>query len=128
MDKRLVWLAAGSFAVGTVGFVFSTLLPLIAEEAHVSIAQAGYLISAFSLAYATGAPVLSALFGGADRRVVLTLALLVFVAGNGLAAGSGSFGALFAAPIVMGAAAGLFASTAQATAIAMAGPDNRAQA
>ncbi|EBX4817090.1 MFS transporter, partial [Salmonella enterica subsp. enterica serovar Newport] len=57
MDKRLVWLAAGSFAVGTVGFVFSTLLPLIAEEAHVSIAQAGYLISAFSLAYATGAPV-----------------------------------------------------------------------
>lgn len=128
MDKRLVWLAAGSFAVGTVGFVFSTLLPLISEDVHVSIAQAGYLISTFSLAYAIGAPALSALLGAADRRVVLALALIVFVAGNLLASQSQSFGFLFLAPVVMGAAGGLFAATAQATAISMASAEDRARA
>jgi DHA1 family inner membrane transport protein len=128
MDRRLIWLAAGSFAVGTVGFVFSTLLPLISEDVHVSIAQAGYLISTFSLAYAIGAPVLSALVGAADRRLVLAAALLVFVGGNLLASQSQSFGFLFLAPVVMGAAGGLFAATAQATAISMAGPEDRARA
>lgn len=128
MDKRLIWLAAGAFAVGTVGFVFSTLLPLIAEDVHVTIAQAGYLISVFSLAYAIGAPVLSAAVGATDRRVVLALALLVFVAGNLFASQSTSFEMLFAAPVVMGAAGGLFASTAQATAVSMAGPEHRARA
>lgn len=128
MDKRLIWLAAGAFAVGTVGFVFSTLLPLIAEEMHVTVAQAGYLISAFSLAYAVGAPVLSALAGAADRRLVLAIALVTFVAGNLLASQSNSFAFLFAAPVIMGAAGGLFAATAQATAISMAPPEQRARA
>lgn len=128
MDKRLIWLAVGAFAVGTVGFVFSTLLPLISEDVHVSMAHAGYLISTFSLAYAVGAPVLSALVGAADRRIVLASALLVFVAGNLLASQSQSFGFLFLAPVIMGAAGGLFAATAQATAISMSSTEDRARA
>ncbi len=123
MDKRLVWLAVGSFAMSTVGFVFSSLLPSIAADAHISIPSAGYLITAFSLSYAVGAPTLSALFGAADRRRLLAAAMLVFVAGNALAAVSSSFATLAAAQVVMGMAAGLFAATAQATAVTLAGPD-----
>jgi predicted MFS family arabinose efflux permease len=128
MDKRLVWLAVGSFAMSTVGFVFSSLLPAIAADAGVSIPHAGYLITAFSLAYAIGAPVLSALAGEIDRRRVLAAAMVSFVAGNIIAATSSSFFGLLAAQILMGMSAGLFAATAQATAVALAGPEHRARA
>ena len=128
MDKRLIRLAVGSFAMSTVGFVFSSLLPAIAADAGVSVPHAGYLITAFSLAYAIGAPVLSALAGEIDRRRVLAAAMLAFVAGNVIAATSSSFSGLLAAQILMGMSAGLFAATAQATAVALAGPEHRARA
>lgn len=128
MDKRLVWLAVGSFAMSTVGFVFSSLLPAIARDAHISVPHAGYLITAFSLSYAVGAPVLSALAGAIDRRRLLAVTMLFFVVGNVGAALSSSFETLLAAQILMGMAAGLFAATAQATAVALAGPDHRARA
>ncbi|ODT43653.1 MAG: MFS transporter [Methylobacterium sp. SCN 67-24] len=128
MDKRLVWLAVGSFAMSTVGFVFSSLLPAIAGDAHVSVPFAGYLIMAFSLAYAIGAPVLSALAGEVDRRRILAATMLFFVAGNLVAASSASFWGLLVAQIMMGMSAGLYAATAQATAVSLAGPEHRARA
>ncbi len=91
MDKRLLWLAIGSFAMSTVGFCFSGLLPDIAADTRISIPQAGYLITAFSFSYAIGAPLLSALAGAADRRRILTAAMLTFVLGNAVAATSSSF-------------------------------------
>lgn len=128
MDKRLIWLAVGSFAMSTVGFVFSSLLPAIAGDTHTSVPHAGHLITTFSLAYAIGAPVLSALTGAVDRRRVLTATMLAFIVGNIVAASSSSFGGLLAAQILMGASAGLFAATAQATAVSLAGPEHRALA
>jgi predicted MFS family arabinose efflux permease len=128
MDKRLIWLAVGSFTMSTVGFVFSSLLPFIAADTHTTIPKAGYLITVFSLSYAIGAPLLSALAGAADRRRVLTAAMLTFVAGNAIAATSVSFTTLLLAQIVMGMASGLFAATAQATAVSLAGPEHRALA
>jgi len=116
MDRRLIWLAVGAFATSTVAFVFAGLLPLISASANISVAEAGRLMTVFSLAYAIGTPVLSTLFGGVDRRRVIAFALLCFIAGNAAAAASASYLGLLGAQIVMGAAAGLFASTAQATA------------
>jgi predicted MFS family arabinose efflux permease len=98
MDRRLIWLAVGAFATSTVAFVFAGLLPLISAS------------------------------GAVDRRRVIALALLCFIAGNALAASSGSYLGLLGAQIVMGTAAGLFASTAQAAAIALSSPDHRARA
>jgi predicted MFS family arabinose efflux permease len=128
MDKRLIWLAVGSFTMSTVGFVFSSLLPSIAADTHTTVPTAGYLITVFSLSYAIGAPVLSALAGAADRRRVLTVAMLIFLAGNVVAATSVSFTTLLLAQILMGMASGLFAATAQATAVSLAGPEHRALA
>lgn len=128
MDKRLIWLGIGAFAVSTVGFVFSALLPAIAADAHITVPHAGYLITVFSLSYAICTPLLSALAGTIDRRKVIVAAILVFVAGNLTAALGSSFNTLFAAQIIMGTAAGLFAATAQAAAVALVGPDHRARA
>ncbi|WP_025030706.1 MFS transporter [Nitratireductor aquibiodomus] len=74
MDKRLFLLALGAFAVSTVAFVFAGLLPLIASDTGVTVAEAGYLVSAYSLAYAIGTPILSALTGAMNRRRVIALA------------------------------------------------------
>lgn len=128
MDKRLIWLAVGAFATSTVAFVFAGLLPLISESANITVPEAGHLVTVYSLAYAIGTPVLSAITGAADRRRVIALALLTFMAGNGLAAASDSFSTLLAAQVVMGMSAGLFAATAQATAVVLAGPEHRARA
>ena len=128
MDKRLLWLAVGAFATSTMAFVFAGLLPLVAAATHVTISEAGRLVMAYSLAYAIGTPILATLTGAADRKRVILGALVLFVAGNIMAATSNSFAVLTVAQIVMGMAAGLFAATAQATAVMLAGLEHRAKA
>lgn len=128
MDGRLLWLAAGAFSTSLMAFVFAGLLPLISVSTHITIPEAGHLVTAYSLAYAIGTPILATLSGSADRKRVIICALVLFLIGNGLAAASTSFAVLTAAQIVMGAAAGLYASTAQATAVMLAGVEHRAKA
>ena len=82
MDKRLFWLALGSFTISTEGFVISSLLPDIAGDAGISIPLAGTLITAFALAYAIGTPILATLTGEWDRRRVILWTLVFFVIGN----------------------------------------------
>ncbi|TIX96877.1 MAG: MFS transporter, partial [Mesorhizobium sp.] len=91
MDKRLIWLALGSFTIATEGFVISSLLPDIAADAAISVPLAGTLITAFALAYALGTPILATLTGEWDRRRVILWTLVFFVLGNLAAALSSSF-------------------------------------
>jgi len=128
MDKRLYWLALGSFTISTEGFVISSLLPEIAADAHISVPLAGSLITAFAFAYAIGAPILATLTGEWDRRKVILATLALFVIGNLTAALSSSFAVLLLARILMALAAGLFAATAQATAIALVDEHHHARA
>ena len=128
MDTRLIWLALGTFAVGVEGFVIATLLPAIAADSGVTITQAGYLVFAYALAYAVGAPVLSAFTGRFDRRPLLTVVALVFAAGALLAALSQGYAMLLVARLIIAASAGLYAATAQAAAVTLAPPERRARA
>jgi len=128
MDFRLVWLALGAFAVGTGAFVIASLLPAIATETGVSMAQAGTLVLSFAIAYAIGAPVLSAVTGGLSRRPVLVWSILVFGVANIAAGFSPNFEGLLLARIVMAAASGLFASAAQGTAATLSTPETRTRA
>lgn len=128
MISPLIWLALGTFTVGTEGYVIAALLPDIAAEAGISVAQGGTLVTAFSLSYAFGAPVLATLFGEVDRRRILAGTMVLFAASNLAAALTSSFLALLLARVVMALSAGLYAATAQATAIALAPPERRARA
>ena len=128
MDKRIFWLAAGSFTISTEGFVVSSLLPEIAADAGISIPLAGSHITAFALAYALGGPILATLTGRLERRSVIVWTMAFFVFGNLMAAFGSSFETLLAARVVMALAAGLFAATAQATAVAMVDDHHRARA
>jgi predicted MFS family arabinose efflux permease len=128
MDIRLVWLALGAFAIGAEGFVISTLLPGISADTGVTISQAGYLVLGYALAYAVSAPILTTFTGAAARRNVLVTAAIVFALGAVGAALANSYWALLATRVLMAAMAGLYAATAQATAVAMSEPHHRARA
>jgi MFS transporter, DHA1 family, inner membrane transport protein len=128
MDIRLIWLAVGTFAIGVESFAISSLLPQIADSTGVSLTQAGYLVLAFALANAFGAPVLAALTGSVDRRRTLTVAALVFSSGALWAALSQGYFDLMAARVLMAFSAGLYTATAQATGVSIVSADHRARA
>ena len=100
----------------------------IADDTDVGLVAAGYLVVAFALTYAIGAPILTALTGTRDRRIVLAGSALVFAAGALGASLSHGYAVLLASRMVIACAAGLYAATAQATAVAISTKDHRARA
>src|SRR5580693_1712655 len=124
----LYWLALGTFAIGTEGFMIAALLPTIAADIRVSVAEAGLLVSIFALAYATSSPVLTALTGRVDRRQLLLGSMSLFAVFNMAAALAHSFLALAAARVLLAFAAGLFTPNANALAGALVPAEQRGRA
>ncbi len=124
----LYWLALGTFAIGTEGFMIAALLTTIATDIRVSVAQAGLLVSIFALAYATSSPVLTALTGRVDRRRLLIASMSLFAVLNLVAATAHSFLGLAAARVLIAFAAGIFTPNANALAGAVVAPEHRGRA
>ena len=82
----LYWLALGTFAIGTEGFMIAALLTTIAADIRVSVAEAGLLVSIFALAYAASSPLLTALTRRVDRRQLLLGSMSLFAVFNMAAA------------------------------------------
>jgi predicted MFS family arabinose efflux permease len=100
------------FLIGTDLFVVSPLLPLISRQYDVSAGAAGLMVTAFSVAYAVGAPFLGGLADRMGRRAVLIGGLLAFTIGNALTALAPTFAVLVVARLLTGlAAAGVTPST-----------------
>jgi predicted MFS family arabinose efflux permease len=121
----LYWLALGTFAIGTEGFMISPLLPGIGADLAVSVATAGQLVTAFAFAYAISSPVLTALTGNADRRKLLILAMSAFSVANLVAWTATGYWTLMGARILLAFAAGLYVPSANALAGALVAPERR---
>jgi DHA1 family inner membrane transport protein len=80
--RALLALALGGFGIGTGEFVTLGLLPNIAGDLHVSIPQAGHLISAYALGVVVGAPLLTGAAVRLPRRRLLILVALSMAALN----------------------------------------------
>lgn len=126
--NALVKLGAGAFAVGTEGFVIAPLLPTLAHDLGISVATAGYAVSAFAVTYAVGSPILAALTGGIDRRRLLVVALGAFALANSIAALAQDFTHLLLARMLLALAAGLYMPVANATAVQLVPPEQRGRA
>ncbi len=124
----LYWLALGTFAIGTEGFMIAALLPTVAADLRVAVAHAGLLVSIFALAYATSSPILTTLTARLDRRRLLIGSMTLFAALNIAAALAHSFIALAAARVLLAFAAGLFTPNANALAGALVPPEKRGRA
>lgn len=86
MSKRnnlfIFILTLGVFGILNTEMGVVGILPQIAERFHVSVSQAGLLVSLFALAVAISGPILPLLFSGINRRKVLLFVLGVFVLSN----------------------------------------------
>ena len=101
MKKSLIALAFGTLALGIAEFVMMGILPDIASDLHVSIAEAGHLISAYALGVCVGAPMLILARKHPLKRILLVL-VAVIMAGNVCAALAPNFWTLMAARFVSG--------------------------
>lgn len=121
-------LALCTFVLGTSEFVVAGLLPGIAADLGVSVAQAGLAVTVFAAGMVVGAPVMVALTLRVPRRTTLVLALLVFSASHLLAAVTSNFAVLLSARFVSAVVTGAFWSVGMAVATRAAGPASSARA
>jgi DHA1 family inner membrane transport protein len=125
---HLGWLTLGAFAIGTEGFMIAGLLPAMARDLDVGLAAAGLLVTAFSLAYAIGAPVIAVLTAGLERRRLLAIGLTGFSIANLIAALAPDYGSLLAARLLLALAAACFMPTASGYAAKSGRPAQRGRA
>ena len=128
MDSRLLWLALGAFAGSVESALVVAVMPAVALETGVSISEAGLVVFVYSIAYGFGTPLLSTLFGGVDRRRIVAGAEFAFGCGTLLFGLLPGFIAILLARTALAFGAGLFTSTAQSTAVALAQPGKRGKA
>jgi len=124
----LTWLTLGAFAIGTEGFMIAGLLPALAHDLNVGLLAAGNLVTAFSLVYAIGAPVMAAVTAGLERRRVLALAMDSFALANLLAALAPNYASLLAARLLLALSAASFTPAATGYAAALGGPKQHGRA
>ncbi|MEU8922180.1 MFS transporter [Kitasatospora sp. NPDC048545] len=128
MPLALLALAVTAFAIGTTEFAAMGLLPQVADDLHVSIPQAGWLISAYALGVVIGAPLLTVAASGRPRKAVLVALAGLFATGNLLCALAPDFWTLAAARLVTGLPHGAFFGAGAVAAAELVAPDRRARA
>lgn len=110
------FLALGTFAIGTEGFMIAPLLPTISNDLGMSLSATAMLVVVFTLVLALSSPIATVITGGLRRRDTLLLAMTLFTGGNLIAAFAPGFDTLACARILMAVAAGLYAPNANALA------------
>src|ERR1700723_1964150 len=125
IDPRAFMLALGTFAIGTDAFIIGGILPEIAQDLSASIGKAGLVVSVFSLSYALGSPIVSALSTRWRRSTVMIGGLAVFSVANLASALSPTLGCLLATRVIAALAAGLVAPASYALASTLGSSHNR---
>jgi len=125
IDLRALMLALGTFAIGTDAFIIGGILPEIAQDLSASIEETGLVVSVFSLSYALGSPIVSALSTTWRRSTVMIGGLAVFSAANLLSALSPTLACLLATRVIAALAAGLVAPASYALASTLGSSRNR---
>jgi predicted MFS family arabinose efflux permease len=125
MDKRLLALAVGMFALGTDSFVMAGILPQIAHAFQVPIGAAGQMTTVYAVTYALSAPTVAALAAHVPRKTLLLSSLATFVVTNLATALAPSFGVALLTRVLAGLGAAMFAPTATGSAATMVAPEKR---
>jgi predicted MFS family arabinose efflux permease len=128
MDRRLLMLAFGMFAMGTDNFVVAGILPSVAESLHTSVSLAGQMVTVYALTYAAMAPVIAAIAAGWPRKLLLVSALGIFVVGNAITALASDLDTVLFSRALAGLGAAMFSPTALGVTALLAAPERRGRA
>jgi DHA1 family inner membrane transport protein len=128
MPLSLFSLILAAFTLGTAEFIIAGLLPAVSVDLGVSVPTAGFLITAYALGVAIGAPVLTMLTRGLPRRSTLLMLVAVFTLGQAFCALAPSYPLLMAARIVVSIGHGAYFGIAAIVATQLAGPQKSGRA
>jgi DHA1 family inner membrane transport protein len=128
MDKRLLILASGMFAIGTDSFVVAGVLPQVSASLHTPVALAGQMVTPYALSYALLSPVIAATAASWPRKRLLLTGLAVFVLGNVATALAPSIELVLASRLLAGLGAAMFSPTATASGASLVSPEQRGRA
>lgn len=90
------------FIIGTDLFVVSPLLPTLAHRFAITPSTAGWMVTAFSVMYAVGAPWWGAHADAKGKRPIIVLGLVGFSLGNALTSVAPTFPILLASRVLSG--------------------------
>lgn len=124
----IIMLALGVFGIITTEMSIVGVLPQIAQKFAISTSQAGLLVSVFALVVAISGPFLMILLSGINRKVLLLIAILMFVISNIIYAFTTHFEVMLIFRILPAALHPLFFSIALVTAASLVPPEKSGQA
>ncbi|GLS47009.1 MFS transporter [Methylobacterium brachythecii] len=128
MDRRLLVLALGMFALGTDSFVVAGVLPAVAKSFDIGIGAAGQMTTVYAVTLALLAPTIAALAAHVPRKRLLLAGLGVFVLANLGTAIAPSFAIALATRALAGLGAAMFFPTATGSAASIVPPEKRGAA
>jgi predicted MFS family arabinose efflux permease len=128
MPFAVIWLAVATFASGMGSFVIAGLLPEIAIDFDVTVPTAGFLVTAFSVAFALAAPIMAAISAPLPPRSVLLLSTGAVAFVNLASALAPTYGLLMSARLLLGLTACLLFPGAAAMASGLVPAERRGQA
>ena len=128
MPVALLALTAGAFGIGVTEFVLMGLLLETSADLHVTVAQAGLLISGYAFGVVLGAPVLTTLTARWPRKAVLLGLMVIFTLGNAACALAHNYALLMTARVLTAFAHGTFFGVGSVVATGLVPPNRRASA
>ncbi len=128
MPLALFALTVAAYAIGTTEFVIVGLLPTVANDLNIDLPLAGLIVSVYALGVTFGAPVLTALTGRLDRKLLLLGLMALFILGNTMAALSPGYAPLLVARVLSAFAHGVFFSVGSTIAADLVPENKRASA
>jgi DHA1 family inner membrane transport protein len=128
LSRVLILLTVATTVVVATEFIVAGLLPVLARDLQIGLAEAGNFVGAFAFSAAVIGPVLTLAATRVAPRAVLVASLLTFAGGNVVAVVAPSYGMLLAVRIVQGALLPVFVSVGAATISALAPPARRGRA
>lgn len=128
MKKSLLSLTVGGFGIGMTEFVMMGILPDIARDLHISIPEAGHLISAYALGVVLGAPLLVAIAGNYPPKKILLGLMALFTFCNALSSFAPNYQLMMLTRLLSGLPHGAFFGVGAVVASRLATPGKEAQA
>lgn len=128
-NKAVVYLLAlAAFLIGTIEYIITGIIQMVADDLQVTISAAGLLVTSLALSAAIGAPIVIALTINIDRRKILSWMLIIFTLSNILTSVSHSFEMVLMTRVLQGISGGTAIVVAMAVATRLVEREKRGTA
>jgi len=128
-NKPVIYLLAlAVFLIGTIEYIITGIIEMVAADLHVSTAVAGLLVTSFALSAAIGAPIVIALTINVDRKKILLWMLSLFIVSNFITFLSPSFEMVLLSRMLQGLSGGIATVVAMGVATRLVETERRGSA